>query len=234
MFLDKSNTDSYIYLIKNLNEENGNSILKNMCRADIDLDLRSLNLTYCDRMTMAASVEARVPFLDLKFANFCYNLPDDLKIRSSNTKYILKKSMEGYLPNEIIYREKAGFALPIRSWITHLLPKMMKYFDPKFLRSQGVFNPETLTNELYSFQRGNDANCFFFVLLYSANPNKQIWFELRKVEKVNSICVIGLGYIGLPTSVLISQYFNPVIGVDTNPNVLDVLLKGECHIDESA
>ena len=94
VFLDKSNTDSYIYLIKNLNEENGNSILKNMCRADIDLDLRSLNLTYCDRMTMAASVEARVPFLDLKFANFCYNLPDDLKIRSSNTKYILKKSME--------------------------------------------------------------------------------------------------------------------------------------------
>lgn len=163
VFLDKSNTDSYIHLIKNLKEENGNSILKNMCRADIDLDLRSLNLTYCDRMTMAASVEARVPFLDLKFANFCYNLPDDLKIRSSNTKYILKKSMEGYLPNEIIYREKAGFALPIRSWITHLLPKMMKYFDPKFLRSQGVFNPETLTNELYSFQRGNDANCFFFL-----------------------------------------------------------------------
>ena len=49
---------------------------------------------------------------------------------------------------------------------------------------------------------------------------------------MNSICVIGLGYIGLPTSVLISQYFNPVIGVDTNHNVLDVLLKGECHIDE--
>ncbi|MDA9164764.1 asparagine synthase (glutamine-hydrolyzing) [Alphaproteobacteria bacterium] len=163
IFLDESPTDSYLSLNKKLKEDNGNSIFKNMCCADINLDLRSLNLTYCDRMTMAASLEARVPFLDLKFANFCYNLPDDLKIKFSNTKYILKKSMEGYLPNEIIYREKAGLALPIRSWVSNWLPEMMKYFDPKFLNSQGIFNSEKLNNELYSFKQGNDTNCFFLL-----------------------------------------------------------------------
>ena len=84
-------------------------------------------------------------------------------LRKTTSKYVLKKSMEGYLSNEIIYRDKAGFALPIRSWIKSLLPSMVQFFDPKFLNKQGIFNSDILQKELQMFKSGSDANCYFFL-----------------------------------------------------------------------
>ena len=163
VFIDGSETDSFTLLSEKLNKRNENSLLQNTSYADIQYDLISLNLTYCDRMTMAAGVEARVPFLDLNLAKLCINLPDKLKLRKTTNKYILKKSMEGYLPDNIIYRDKAGFALPIRSWIKNLLPSMIQFFDPNFLKKQGIFNPDVLNAELQRFKGGSDANCYFFL-----------------------------------------------------------------------
>jgi asparagine synthase (glutamine-hydrolysing) len=72
-----------------------------------------------DKMGMATSLEARVPFLDHKFAEQAFNLPAALKVKRMSGKYILKKSMERLLPREIIYRKKAGFPTPISRWIAH-------------------------------------------------------------------------------------------------------------------
>ena len=167
VFIDGRATNSFNLLSAKLNDKNDNSLLQNTSYADIQYDLTSLNLTYCDRMTMAAGVEARVPFLDFDLAKICINLPDKFKLRKSTNKYILKKSMEGYLPNEIIHRDKAGFALPIRSWIKNLLPSMVEFFDPNFLKKQGIFNPDVLSAELHKFKGGSDANCYFFSLTSS-------------------------------------------------------------------
>ncbi|HVZ61686.1 MAG TPA: asparagine synthase (glutamine-hydrolyzing) [Terriglobales bacterium] len=70
-----------------------------------------------DKMGMATSIEARVPFLDHRFANVMFNLPTSLKVRGMTGKYIFKKSMERLLPKEIIYRKKAGFPTPISKWM---------------------------------------------------------------------------------------------------------------------
>jgi asparagine synthase (glutamine-hydrolysing) len=70
-----------------------------------------------DKMGMATSIEARVPFLDHRFANIMFNLPTSLKVRGMTGKYIFKKSMERLLPKEIIYRKKAGFPTPISKWM---------------------------------------------------------------------------------------------------------------------
>ncbi|MBA2620608.1 MAG: asparagine synthase (glutamine-hydrolyzing) [Acidobacteria bacterium] len=74
-------------------------------------------LTKVDRMSMATSLEARVPLLDHKLIEFVAQIPTELKMNGTQTKYILKRAMEGIVPNEILYREKQGFGVPINEWI---------------------------------------------------------------------------------------------------------------------
>jgi asparagine synthase (glutamine-hydrolysing) len=73
-------------------------------------------LTKVDRMSMAHSIEARVPLLDHKFVEFIATIPPEFKLRGKTTKYIFKKAMEGILPDEILYRPKRGFAIPLGRW----------------------------------------------------------------------------------------------------------------------
>ena len=68
-------------------------------------------------MSMATSIESRVPFLDHTFVEFAARIPDTLKIRGKTQKYILKKAVEGILPHDIIYRKKMGFPTPLRQWL---------------------------------------------------------------------------------------------------------------------
>ena len=70
-------------------------------------------LIKADRMTMAKSIELRVPFLDYRLIEFAAGLPSNLKIRGSETKYLLKRAMERVLPHDIIYRPKLGFPTPL-------------------------------------------------------------------------------------------------------------------------
>jgi asparagine synthase (glutamine-hydrolysing) len=69
-----------------------------------------------DRMTMAASIEARMPFMDIELAKFVATLPDKYKIRGLTTKWILRKAMESVLPKEILDRPKVGFRVPVNIW----------------------------------------------------------------------------------------------------------------------
>ena len=70
-----------------------------------------------DQMSMATSIESRVPFLDHHFLAFCMSMPDRMKIRGSEQKYVLKKAAEAYLPHDIVYRRKMGFPTPLRQWL---------------------------------------------------------------------------------------------------------------------
>jgi asparagine synthase (glutamine-hydrolysing) len=78
-------------------------------------------LTKVDRMTMAASLEARSPLLDHKLIEFVARIPADLKMRGGETKYIFKQALRGIVPDEILYREKQGFGVPVDVWINEKL-----------------------------------------------------------------------------------------------------------------
>ena len=78
--------------------------------------LPELLLMRADKMSMAASLEARVPFLDHRLVEFMFNVPVDLKFKNNQTKYLLKKVAEKYLPSDVIYRKKMGFATPTERW----------------------------------------------------------------------------------------------------------------------
>ena len=78
-------------------------------------------LTKVDRMTMANSLEARVPLLDHELIELVAKIPSALKLNGRETKHILKKAMSGIVPDEILYREKQGFGVPINEWINDQL-----------------------------------------------------------------------------------------------------------------
>lgn len=92
------------------------SILSRMLYADQKTYLVEL-LMKQDQMSMAASIESRVPFLDHEFVEFAMTIPDSLKIRGATQKYILKRALQDLLPEEIVHRKKMGFPTPLRQWL---------------------------------------------------------------------------------------------------------------------
>ncbi len=97
-------------------------------------------------MSMAASLEARVPLLDQELVDFVTTwVPPHLKLKGTQTKYIFKKAMEGFVPQEILERKKQGFGVPINEWINNQLRERIHetlrekrtaergYFDPKYV-----------------------------------------------------------------------------------------------------
>ena len=92
------------------------SVLSRLLYADQKTYLVEL-LMKQDQMSMASSIESRVPFLDHPFVEFAASVPDNLKIRNGAGKYIMKRAVEDLLPHEIIYRRKMGFPTPLREWL---------------------------------------------------------------------------------------------------------------------
>jgi asparagine synthase (glutamine-hydrolysing) len=102
----------------------GYSNLDRMLYADCKIWLVENLLERADRMTMAASVEGRVPFLDHKFVEFAFGLPTVFKIRGSTRKWLIKQIARMYLPDRIVERRKIGFDVPLAQWFRGKLKDM--------------------------------------------------------------------------------------------------------------
>jgi asparagine synthase (glutamine-hydrolysing) len=130
-------------------------------------------LVKVDRMSMAPSLEARVPLLDHKLVEFVFSLPGDLKVRGLETKWLFKKTMERLLPAETIYRKKEGFSIPIKHWLREDLRDMVRtYLDEKRLGEEGLFNPPPVQAMIKAHMDGRE------------NYSHQLWsllvFEIWK------------------------------------------------------
>lgn len=97
-----------------------------MTYIDLNLRLPELLLMRVDKMSMAASIETRVPFLDYKFVELAMSIPSDIKIKNGSLKYILKKAIRGVIPDEIIDRKKQGFGVPIYEWFLDRLGEVAR------------------------------------------------------------------------------------------------------------
>jgi len=100
--------------------------LKWMSYLDLNFRLPELLLMRVDKMSMGASVETRVPFLDHKFVQFSMSIPSSLKTQGGILKNILKKAVRGVIPNEVIDRKKQGFAAPITDWFSGELGELAR------------------------------------------------------------------------------------------------------------
>ncbi|MBN2092799.1 asparagine synthase (glutamine-hydrolyzing) [candidate division KSB1 bacterium] len=103
-------------LSKYVNFPKGMNSINSMLHLDTHLYLPNDMLMKVDKMSMAVSLEARVPLLDHVLAEFVATIPWHLKVNGSTTKHILKKAMSRILPHEILYRKKQGFNVPLNEW----------------------------------------------------------------------------------------------------------------------
>jgi asparagine synthase (glutamine-hydrolysing) len=122
---------------------------------DMKTFLPSLNLAYTDKMSMAASTEVRVPLLDDELVALYARIPPGLKLHRTTQKYILKRAMEGVLPDEIIWRPKAGFGAPIRSWLVGgLKPMVDDLLSPATIKRRGLFEPDAVARLIRENEQG--------------------------------------------------------------------------------
>ena len=115
--------------------------------ADLKTYLPGDILTKVDRASMANSLEVRVPILDHRFVEWAARVPVDLKLRGREGKYVFKKALEPHVPNDVLYREKMGFAIPLADWFRGPLRQRVRdaltgptlaetgMFDADFVRS---------------------------------------------------------------------------------------------------
>ena len=113
------------------------------------------NLLYTDKMSMAAGVEVRVPYLDLELVAFSQKIPTRYKQRGGEGKWVLKKAMEPYLPKDVIYRSKTSFGAPLRRWLQHeLRPLLHDLLSADSIRRRGLFDPIAVQNLIRHNEEG--------------------------------------------------------------------------------
>jgi asparagine synthase (glutamine-hydrolysing) len=145
MFLEK--TDFLRNQVMELMNEKQTSFLNKLLYLDFKSYLVEL-LMKQDKMSMAASIESRVPYLDYRIIEFASRLSPELKVYGGvgSGKYILKKAMQNFLPKEIIFQKKLGFPVPLERWFRNELDPFLKenlfsdsealnYFDKRYIRS---------------------------------------------------------------------------------------------------
>lgn len=116
---------------------------------DLRLYLQEAILVKVDRASMACSLEVRAPFLDPELVEFVMGLPSNLKLNGFTSKYILKKAMKNYLPEEIIKRPKKGFGVPIAKWVKGPLKELfLDLLSADRIKREGFLNPEYVNSIL--------------------------------------------------------------------------------------
>lgn len=146
--------------------------LNRLLYVDLKTFLPCLNLMTTDKTSMAANLEVRVPFLNRHMIEFAARMPPNLKIRGFKRKYILKKAMEKSLPHDVVWRKKAGFGAPIRSWLRGALrPMIDDLLSHETIERRGLFRPEAVRQIIDANNSGReDYNLQVFQLL-----NLELW-----------------------------------------------------------
>ncbi len=134
------------------------------------LDLKSYLpldiLTKVDRMSMAHSLEARVPLLDHPLVEFAATIPPELQLRQGRTKHILKLAMRGILPDEIIDRPKHGFAVPLERWFRGRLAGFARdLLLSSEARRRGIFDPASIERLLERHRRARPLDLEIWTLI---------------------------------------------------------------------
>ena len=136
--------------------------LNQMLYLDTKIFMSTLNLTYNDKMSMASSVEVRVPFLDRELAEFvAWNVKPEWKLKGKwrpVTKHIFREAMRSMLPEEVMRQPKAGFAAPVDYWLAHdLRPMVDDLLSESQVRSRGLFRPEVVRRYIDEHRRGAEV-----------------------------------------------------------------------------
>jgi asparagine synthase (glutamine-hydrolysing) len=158
----------------------GADLLQKMTYLELKLRLAELLLMRVDKMTMANSVEARVPFLDHELVQFALALPAEMKVRNGQGKYLLKKAVSGLLPAEIVNRKKQGFSAPVSEWFQgDLGTRAQREIRESSLVERGLLDYEAI-DDLWRRHRAGRGNWAFQLWnIYNVSVWHDLWVAGR-------------------------------------------------------
>lgn len=141
-------------LKQSFDEPTAKDALNRILEAEFNTIFPDQVLTFVDRLSMAHSLEVRSAFLDTQVVDFVTSLPGTFKIKNGETKYLLKKAALKYFPEDMVFRPKEGFVLPINTWIYESLESYVREtLSPSNLNKHGMFNQKEVTrliDEIYA------------------------------------------------------------------------------------
>jgi asparagine synthase (glutamine-hydrolysing) len=159
--------DAYAHHRRYFERVKGAAPLNRMLYVDLKTFLPCLNLTTTDKTSMAANLEVRVPFLNYELVELAARMPPHLKLHGLKRKYILKRVAERLLPKDVVWRKKAGFGAPIRSWLRGpLRPMVDELLSEETVKRRGLFSPREVERIIAANLSGReDYNLQVFQLL---------------------------------------------------------------------
>jgi asparagine synthase (glutamine-hydrolysing) len=170
-----AHTDPLRYLVEKYEEGETEDPLNKLLYLDIHSYLPEDLLVKTDIASMANSLEARIPFLDHHFMEFVAQIPSQLKLKGSRTKFILKKAFSDFLPLDISKRRKMGFGVPMARWIREDLRNYVydilldrKALQREYFRREGI---EQLLEEHLSLRYDHSAKIWALLFL-------EVWFRI--------------------------------------------------------
>jgi asparagine synthase (glutamine-hydrolysing) len=154
-----ADSDPWRYHLAHFDRVQHADFLDQMQYSDIKTFMVSLNLNYADKMSMASSVEVRVPFLDWQFAEWVFaNVRPELRLHGRlypSTKYILRKAFRDLLGEEVLRQPKAGFGVPVDEWLHADLREMIDdLLSEARVRRAGYFAPESVARIVQEHRQG--------------------------------------------------------------------------------
>lgn len=126
-----------------------------MCYMGFRFSDANIYLFRSDRLGMAHSIEARSPFMDVKMIELALSIPAGFKIKNNEPKYILKKSLERILSDDVLYRKKQGFNVPIREWAGDILCEYLADNASRFAKETGLFDEKEILHQVNALRAGN-------------------------------------------------------------------------------
>ena len=143
-------------------------LLNRQLHADLGIYLADDILVKVDRMSMAASLETRAPFLDVEVMELAFSMPGRLKVRGGERKYVLKRALADALPASILERSKEGFSIPMKNWLKReLAPLMRDLLAPERVRRRGWVEPDVVAARMAAHAAGreNHAHLLFSLMV---------------------------------------------------------------------
>jgi len=137
-------------------ENSGKDAINHLQVMDISTRLVESFLQKTDRAMMAQSIEGRLPFLDYRLVEYAMRIPGSHKLKGGESKYILKKILEKYIPSDMVYRPKHGFNVPLEEWIASNFTTYLEdvLFDSQCLDRQ-IFKKETIRKMIKETKQGS-------------------------------------------------------------------------------
>ena len=129
-----------------------------------------------DRASMSVSLEGREPLLDHKLAEYMARVPSELKYKNAKGKYLLREVLKKYIPTEMTDKPKAGFTIPLKSWLLNeLKPKALEALESNLLKQDALFKEEILTEIIENLKRGQIDNPTFIWMIIMYVSWRERW-----------------------------------------------------------